>query len=150
VDAVNLLGFLRRIFEPTPAVKITDPPDGGRVPYSHLVRGVAKDTAIDIELFVQAADGRWYLQAPTVRYHRHKFTGYCMFGDPHGNGGHVYTLAAIIPVTPTIESPVDALPDHTTSDSVQVTRIDFDPARPTGYHNPRPTGDGSLGDPQQR
>lgn len=129
-------------------VRITDPDIVGRVAYSARVRGVAPVDAL-VQLFVMARDGQWYLQEP-VRRVEHRFIGRCMFGAPESPAGGAYRIVALVGHTVVTTSPLAVLPEAAGRAEAQVLRVEYDPSRPTGYDNPRPTGDGHLGLPQVR
>jgi len=101
-------------------VSISSPRIFETVDFEFTVCGKVNPAHSSVQVYVQAADDKWYLQKETTKRGSH-WSVPCHFGDETHTIGVAYAVVAIVTKErPT--SPVDILPDGEKSDVVLVFR----------------------------
>jgi hypothetical protein len=74
------------------------------------VGGLVHPRGQDVTVYVQARDGRWYLQAPSTG-HKSRWSAPVVLGVDASPSGTVYTVAACLGRNPFGAEVLDALPE---------------------------------------
>lgn len=101
-------------------VRIDSPGMFDSVGFEFTVCGKVNPARCPVQVYVQAADNKWYLQKETVK-RGNRWSVPCHFGGETHTIGAAYAVVAILTEDrPT--TPLDTLPDVETSDVILVFR----------------------------
>jgi len=101
-------------------VRIDSPEMFDTVGFEFTVCGKVTPAKLPVQVYVQAADNKWYLQREVEKHGGHWAVS-CHFGDETGTIGAAYAVVALLTEDrPT--TPLETLPDVKTSDVILVFR----------------------------